>query len=466
MDPISGGAILATVHIVSSIVSSVTSTVNSSKARKQQEKAAAQSMEFQREMEANRQNFNLEMNEINAQRQREVNQQAHIYRLEEQRHSFENALKSAGWNQFLQRWPLVNPPEVVREQQLLPDDTVSLRVIFARSPDQDFHKYVYTYVDQGLRDFTDLYHNVFRSRNIIYYHNAFLSNNYGGAVELNIHYGLKELPVIIIGTNILMNQIDVSLTTWGLGDSRSFPDHMSIFKIPYQRIQDLNYYQQIASRILQYLKFIVGYAYDTYNLVEYNRMPLLPAVAQYEIECNFPDAILAAEELKSIVGKKYNEIYAGVIGSNSALGLPKDNYMLPCNSKSMNLHVLRLDYAKSVRGWTDPQTYTSYLNESIEAWTSLRSTQSTRGFLEQLLREPSQISRYIGTNDVSYLEELNEEYQASASASVYSKLVRNLVVLAKSNSASLSSLTPSSVVQPIEVVKKKKDKDSGKIIRF
>lgn len=450
MDSVSGGAILATVHIVSSIVNSVTSTVNSSKARKQQEKMAAQSMEFQREMEANRQNFNLEMNEINAQRQREVNQQAHIYRLEEQNHSFENALKSAEWNQFLQRWPLVNPPSVIREQQLLPDDTVSLRVIFAKSADCDFHKYVYDYVEQGLRDFTDLYHNVFGSQNIIFYHNAFLSNNYGGAVESNIHYGLKELPVIIIGTNILMNQIDVSLTMWGLGDSRSFPDHMSIFKMPYQRVQDLNYYQQIASRILQYLKFIVGYAYDTYNLIEYNRMPLLPAVAQYEVECNFPDAILAAEELKSIVGKKYNEIYAGVIGSNSALGLPKDNYMLPCNSKSMNLHVLRLDYAKSVQNWADAQTYINYLDESVEAWVFLRSKLSVSAFLEKLISGELSLIQYCSEEDKKYFVRLDNEFQATGTTGRYGALCHEIKI--KLNNISFDSMVLPKVLLPSKSV--------------
>ena len=150
------GTIIATFHVVSAIVNAVTSTANSAASRKQQERLASQSRDINREMEENRQSFQLEMHELNAQKQREHNQQSHAFRLSEQRNAFENACKQAEWNQFLAHWPLVNYPSVIREQQLLPDDTVSLRVIFSKSAEPDFHKYVYPYVEQGLRDFVDL----------------------------------------------------------------------------------------------------------------------------------------------------------------------------------------------------------------------------------------------------------------------------------------------------------------------
>lgn len=429
MDP---GTVIATYHVISSIVNAVTSTANSAASRKQQEKLASQSRDINREMEENRQSFQLEMHELNAQKQRELNQQSHAFRLTEQRNAFENACKQAEWNQFLAHWPLVSYPSIIREPQLLTDGTVPLRVFFAKSADPDFHKYVYLSVEQGLRDFVDLYHNVFRSQNIIFYHNAFLSNVYGGAVEENIRYGLRELPVIIIGTNVLHNQIDVSLTMWGLADSRSVPDHMSIFKLPYQRVPDIKYYEQLASKILQYLKFIVGFAYDTYNLTEYNKMPLLPSVAKYELECNFPDAILSAEELRLIMGKKYNEIYNGVIGN-----LPSDNEegtkaLLPYHTKSMELHRLRLDYAKSVIECADKATFVKYLNESIEAWVAMRTTAQTSEFLSQLLNSPDEIKQYVGQADKDYIEQLANEYKASDAVSQYAEKVKALAVLLQS----------------------------------
>lgn len=429
MDP---GTVIATYHVISSIVNAVTSTANSALSRKQQEKLASQSRDINREMEENRQSFQLEMHELNTQKQRELNQQSHAYRLLEQKNVFENACKQAEWNQFLARWPLVNYPSVIREQQILEDNTVALRVIFAKSADPNFQKYVYDYVEQGLRDFTDLYHNVFGSRNIIYYHNAFHSNVYGGAVEANIHYGLKELPVIIIGTNVLQNQIDVSLTMWGLGDSRSFYDHMSIFKMPYQRESDIKYYERLASKILQYLKFIIGFAYDTYNLTEYNKMPLLPSVAKYELECDFPDAILSAEELRLMMGKKYNEIYAGVIGNISQDNGEGTKALLPYHTKSMELHRLRLDYAKAVIGCADKATFVKYLNESIEAWVTMRTTAKTTEFLSQLLNKPDEIKRYVGQMDKDYIEQLANEYKASSVVSPYAEKVRALAVLLQS----------------------------------
>jgi len=429
MDP---GTVIATYHVISSIVNAVTSTANSALSRKQQEKLATQSRDINREMEENRQHFQLEMHELNTQKQRELNQQSHAFRLAEQRNAFENACKQAEWNQFLAHWPLVNYPSVIREQQILPDNTVSLRVIFAKSADQDFHKYIYPHVEQGLRDFVDLYHNVFNSRNIIFYHNAFLSNVSGGAVEANIHYGLKELPVIIIGTNVLLNQVDVSLTMWGLGDSRSYPDHMSIFKTPYQRVPDIKYYEQLASKILQYLKFIIGFAYDTYNLTEYNRMPLLPTVAKYELECNFPDAILGAEELQLIMGRKYNEIYSGVIGSIPSETTGTETALLPYHTKSTELHKLRLGYAKAVRECADKTMYVKYLDESLDAWVSLRSVVSTNEFLSKILSNPEQIAQYVGLDDKDYIVELAEEYTASAVNSLYASNIKKLAQMSQS----------------------------------
>lgn len=463
------GTIIATFHVVSAIVNAVTSTANSAASRKQQERLASQSRDINREMEENRQNFQLEMHELNAQKQSELNQQSHAFRLSEQQNAFENACKQAEWNQFLAHWPLVNYPSVIREQQLLPDDTVSLRVIFSKSAEPDFHKYVYPYVEQGLRDFVDLYHNVFRSQNIIFYHNAFLSNVFGGAVEANIHYGLKELPVIIIGTNILQNQIDVSLTMWGLGDSRSFPDHMSIFKLPYQRVPDIKYYEQLASKILQYLKFIIGFAYDTYNLTEYNKMPLLPSVAKYELECNLPDAILSAEELRLIMGKKYNEIYNGVIGN-----LPDDNEegtkaLLPYHTKSMELHRLRLDYAKSVIECSDKATFVKYLNESIEAWAAMRTTAQTNEFLSQLLNNPDEIKQYVGQVDKDYIEQLANEYEVSGAVSQYAEKVKTLAILLQSVS-NLRNDKGETVKYPLERKKpsyeSRTDDKSRKLIKF
>ena len=231
------GVGIETIHILGALIHAVTNTVNSKKSREQQEKLAEENRQLTKEMEEMRQNFTASQNEENTRRQKELSLLNHKLRMEEQKINFEIACKQSEWNVFMNRWPLVNPPSVIREEQILPDNTVSLRIIFSKSSDQNFAQAVYPRVELGLREFVDLYHNVFGSRNIIFYHNAFVSNMTGGAVDANIHYALRELPVIIIDTNILMDEIIVSFTMWGLGSA--YQEHFTVFKMPYQAQKDL-----------------------------------------------------------------------------------------------------------------------------------------------------------------------------------------------------------------------------------
>ena len=198
-------------------------------------------------------------------------------------------------------------------------------------------------------------------------------------------------------------------------------------------------------------------------------MPLLPSVAKYELECNFPDAILSAEELRLIMGKKYNEIYNGVIGN-----LPDDNEegtkaLLPYHTKSMELHRLRLDYAKSVIECADKATFVKYLNESIEAWAAMRTTAQTHEFLSQLLNNPDEIKQYVGQVDKDYIEQLANEYEVSGAVSQYAEKVKTLAILLQSVS-NLRNDKGETVKYPLERKKpsygSRTDVKSRKLIKF
>lgn len=175
-------------HILGALINSAFSAINGHFTRKQQEKLAEQNCELQMQLEKNRQNFQLALlnqeiqmqikesrqhfqivqSKQNAELQRKLGLKNHALRLAEQQANFENLCKQAEWNYFLKMWPLMNLPSVIRAEQLLPDNTVSLRVIFARSSDPVFAKAVYSLVEQGLCEFVDLYHNEFQSDNIIF----------------------------------------------------------------------------------------------------------------------------------------------------------------------------------------------------------------------------------------------------------------------------------------------------------
>lgn len=425
----SGTGSFGTFYIVTALINAAASTYNSAQARKQQEQLAEKNRELTMSMEANRQDFQLELSERNAEIQRELSLQNHELRIREQQANFEKMCRQAEWTKFLNVWPLINMPSVIRAEQVLPDNTVSLRFIFAKSNDTVFSKVVYPRVEQGLKDFVDIYHNVLSSKNIIFYQNAFISNLSGGAVDENIHYALKELPVIIINTNVLLDEIYVSFTMWGLGSREQ--SHFTVFRIPYQQKTkngnvDLAYYSDLTKQILAYLKFVLGYAYDAYNLIQYNRAPLLPKAAAYELEQGAEGCLLENQEIVREIGEKYGEIYTSVIGTGKGDG--KQPYAaLPESCKQSILHGLRMEYAEVLKDCISEMEYIRYLDEAVEAWAALRTTRQTADFLAELLEkegtaEHSVLHVYFGAEDVVFFNRVAEDYKKCSEYGKYSEL--------------------------------------------
>lgn len=424
--------------VVSSLINSATAIYNGKKSREQQERLAVENRQLTERMEANRQSFQLEVNERNAQMQKQLSLQNHQLRLDEQRNNFKYMCQQAEWNRFLNTWPLINLPDVIRQEQILSDNTVALRVIFSKSNDAIFAKAVYPRVEQGLREFVELYHNQFQSRNIVFYHMGFNGTTSGGAVESNIHYALKELPVIIIDSTVLLDEICVSFTMWGLGGSEQ--NHFTVFRIPYQqRTVDGNivveYYQAITNKILAYLKFVLGYAYDAYNLIQYDRPPLLPQVAAFE-EANkeklkVRGCMLADPEVKAALSERYGEIYDSVIGTGETAFA-----QLPESYKKTILHQLRLEYAESVKDCVAPEQYIKYLDESLDAWVGLRSSLSTEEFLKEIISGELPIHKYFSDDDKTYFGKLKALYNGSG-AYFYSFVLQ---ICSKLDSENLSSI--------------------------
>ncbi len=382
-------------------------------AREQQERLALLNQELQLQIEESRQHFQLVQSKQNAELQRELGLKNHALRLAEQQANFENLCKQAEWNYFLKTWPLMNLPSVIRAEQLLPDNTVSLRVIFARSSDPVFAKAVYPLVEQGLCEFVDLYHNEFQSENIIFYHNGFSSDVSGGAVAANIHYALNELPVIIIESNVLLDEICVSLTMWGLGSTRQ--SHFTVFKLPYEpHITNgsfsVKYYSELADQLLAHLKFVLGYAYDAYNLIQYDRPPLLPRVADYEYQKGERGCLLSVQELHDAIREKYEEIYASVLGDRAPDG-GTGFARLPESFKECILHKLRMEYARAMWKYLSNEQRIQYLDESVKMWVALRTKDdSARDFLRRLADGEEYIPDYIDEDDFQYLEDLSALY--------------------------------------------------------
>lgn len=396
---------LGTFYIASTLLNAGTNLLNGHFTRKQQERFTEENRAMTLRLEQDRQNFQLDIFEKNADLQRSISEDRHVFALKEIRANFEVTCKSTEWKLFLDRWPLVALPSVVRDAQILPDGTVALRIVFSHSSDMQFNTYVYPYVEQRLREFVDLYPNVFGSKNIIFYHRGFSSAMHGGALEENIHYALKEIPVMIIDTNILQGEIAVSVTVWGFGSSEK--KHCTIFNLPYEKKTsdnkpDQDYYRELSDKLLAHLKFVIGYTYDTYNLIEYNVPPLLGKVARYEVENKSKNCMLNYPEVTEYFAKEYLNLFKLVFSSDAFK-----------NTKSYLLPGLQLSFAEATKEYMPADQFCDILNASLSSWAFQRTTDEADKFLQALKTDKVSAKRYISETDIAYLTKLVQLYRAT-----------------------------------------------------
>lgn len=458
-----GGALAGT-----AIVNAVSNFVNGKKNRKQQEKLARENQKFNERMEANRQNFQLRINCENAENQRELSEQNHRQRLIEQENNFTLLVQGKEWDHFLKDWPLQNLPSVLRKDQILDDGTVALRVFYSKSNNPIFSNYVYPLVERGLLEFVDSYHNVFSSKNIIFYHRGYKEGVYGGAYNANIKHALNDVPIVIIDTDILLDEICVSATIWGFDNVDG--QHMTLFKLPFKLKgtngkPDNDSVKQLANEILAHLKFVLGCAYDTYNMIMYNRAPLLPQIANYELIHGTESAFLRYDAIKAFFGKQYGEIYSTLLSGDGS-GENKSFAELPESNKTTILHNLRLDYALAARDIIAPEVFSKCLVESVNAWCALRTTNSAAEFINSLAGDEEKILRYFSLEDVDYFKKLCDAYETSAvknDACEACLRIKADVLDAKSEIESkIASTNDKAVVVPA----KKTDRSKSKFIEF
>lgn len=415
-------------YIVFALLNSASNFVNGDLGRKQQEKLAKKNQELNQQLEENRQNFQLDIHLKNVEAQKNLSMLNYELRLKEQQINFENTCKSAEWQKFLSTWPLITVPSVIREQQINKNNSsVSLRVFLSKSNNRLFNESVYPEIEQALKDFTDNYINVFNANNIIYYHNAWIGNVQGGAVNENLYFALKELPTLIVDTNIVSDKLYVGLTVWGFGTDEK--KQMTVFTIPFeQRLInnkiDKEYYLSLSSQITNYLKFIIAYTYDTYNLIQYDNAPLLPKVIDYE-KSVYNHNILFNDELAVSYKLRYGDLYNYVIGASS---YDASNKVYDVKDfKKTYLHILRLEFAIASRNSIELRTYLDYLRESLDAWVSIRTKQDTEGFLGYLSCNRNELLKYCYKDDLAYFEKIMNAYNGTnADIDVILKIVETL----------------------------------------
>lgn len=360
-------------------------------------------------LEENRQRFQQNINDKNAQLQRELNEQNHMFRLEEIKVNFELLRRTQAYQQVMVQWPLNSFPDVLRREQILANNRIALRVLFSHSSDAELQQLFYPIIERELVKFASIYNNNFNSNNIIFYQNAWKVDCFGSAFESNIHFILKDIPVLIVEADILPdNSAAVSFTMWGLGSEKKFK--YTIFEYACDRdriVNDMSYRSEAASKISAYLKFVIGYMYDLYNLVLYNCPPLLPKVAQYEGNCT-KSALLKYDDVKQLLYSIYNNIYSKVLSIASS-GQSAEIKVLADTNNTI-LHKTRFEYAEAVKDYVSAEEYLQFIDESARAWTELRTSKNAETFLKELVDNSNKIDDYFSSDDNRYFQKLCNVY--------------------------------------------------------
>lgn len=414
-------------YLVMALISSFTQIVNQTRSTRLQNTIAERNRQLAEQQEQLRQDFQLDMAEKNAVLQRELALENHKYRLMEQAENFRKAEESVQWNALIQSWPLTSLPKPMRENQIdSASDSVKLRVILCDG-DNGFRP-LYPEIENQLDEFILTYGRLGCNR-LIFTRGIKDGQTDIGRHSENIFYALRDLPTILIDCRIKNGMVHVGAEIWGFGNQRS---RETVFRIPFQpKLRedgkiDPECIKEWQDKTAAHLKTLVGYVFDAYNLITYNAPPMLPRVAAEERKSGTGGAVPYAELLRD----NYARLYAEYLGSG-------DKPCLAENAESFQsqiLHEIRLDYALAADDYLTDDAFIRCLDESLAAWTALRSEEKAGDFVGELIGDPSRIAKYVSGSDRDYLLRLSAAYEKKGNTS--------LVPLRDAVAASADALSP------------------------
>ncbi|MCR4784264.1 MAG: leucine-rich repeat protein [bacterium] len=385
--------------------------------RKRREFESAQQQkrqEFEKQQLQARQAFDLMLNKRNADLQREMAWINHDYRLEEQEQSFNNQKELANYKAFLDKWPIMMPVEMLRQEHMQ-GDFVTLGVFLFKNRDRidsEIDKFwdvnIYPLVESDLNEWVEnIYRNSFNIDNIKFYRDSFRDDNahHGSLVDI-IRYALRGLPTVILESNVLPYELRLSFTLWGLGDDSTKKYRQYTFRKQNCEVKTENGWmskaecRRLADWICACFKMIIGCNFDAFSLAQYNHMPVFPEIAKYELEQGVSGTPLLYEDLKKEFTGFYEGIYELLLGPESA-------FARDCaNNKITNAHELRLSYAEKLKDFVDEKRFNKWLADSVEAWCALRGEKSAEEWLKGLLAGEYSRYQYFDADDEAYFKDI------------------------------------------------------------
>ena len=372
--------------------------------------------EFEKQQLKVRQEFDLVLNKRNADLQREMAWQNHCYRLNEQELNFNNQMDLAIYKNFLDKWPMMMPIEMLRNEHMQ-YGRAALGVFLFKNRDginSEIDKFwdvnIYPLVETELNEWVEgTDRNVMGIRNIKFYRDSFRDDNahHGSLVDI-VRYALSGLPTVVLESNVLPRELRLSFTIWGLGDDSAKDYSQYTFRSKKCRVKSEKGWMseaecdELVDWICACFKMIIGCNFDAFNLAQYNRMPVFPEIAKYELEQGMSGTPLAYEDLKKEFTGFYEGIYDLLLG-------PKSAFANDCvNNKLVNAYAMRLCYAEALKDFVSGESLNKWLADSVEAWCSLRGEKPAEEWLKGLLAGEYSRYQYFDADDEAYFREVAE----------------------------------------------------------
>jgi hypothetical protein len=283
-----------------------------------QSELAQKNQEFQRRLDENRKAFQWEAFEKTAGLQREIALLNHNLRLVEQQRAFENTMGQIQIQQYPQNWPFIKAPLVMREETFhwnfsSGHPRAGLRVVLTKSANPFYNQYIQKNVEQSLFQF--LKKNYSHTGNYpVFFDGAGWKDLAGGDEDVHpmLYAALKNLPTLIISPNITNHILYLNIAVWGLGvDSWVQETLFEISFVPNNGKKKVNEdeYRNFADILQLYLNFTAGWIADTYYMIEYDQLPLLPGIILHH-----PDQNEDWSFLKSYFARQYKDSYDYIYG--------------------------------------------------------------------------------------------------------------------------------------------------------
>lgn len=390
--------------------------------RKQQEEIADKNRQLTIDIENNRQAFNLELHEKNAALQRELSKLNHNFRIHEQLNNFDLLCKKTEFDFLLSQWPLVTPPMVMKDEVLSDiNESVSLRLILSESQDLYFNQNILKSIDHAIHMFINDIYNTFNSHPVIYYSNGWKSSSKpGGAMNQNIFYLLKGFPTLIIVPNVINNKLKIDIALWGLGASKGLYQ-TTIYEVPFEKHLvngklDIEKCEEFINSILPYFYSIISWIADSYYLIEYNEVPLLPNI----IKKNITEANKSS--IHEFIKEQYSALYDYTLSEDNSIALSSDSKLTLKETKLLLIPELRANYAEKLTcSFYDKAITERILRESLEAWLYFRTNKliNQKISIDTLIYEATNMASY---KDINYLSCLRNCYKNLNNPETYNYL--------------------------------------------